>query len=68
MQKKIINQKTSDEKVQEALLNGIDKNIDIFANQIEALKRNIKEFEMQINQLNFQRKKIIKIGWNKALK
>ena len=68
MQRKIINKKTNDEKVQEAILKGIDENIDIFVKQVEALKRNINDFEMQINQLNFQRKKIIKDGWNKALK
>ena len=63
MQKKIINQKTNDEKIQEILIKGIDKNIEVFVNQVEALKRNIKEFEMQINQLNFQKEKIIKNGW-----
>ncbi len=63
MQKKIINQKTNDEKVQEILLKTIDKQIDSWVNRIESLKRNIKEFEMEVNQLKFQKKKIIKDGW-----
>ncbi len=68
MQKKLKNQKTNDEKINEIMLRGIDEQIEHFIHQKESLQRNIKEFDMQIEQLNYQRKRIIKYEWKNTLK
>lgn len=67
MGRKLIEEETNDEKVDKILLKGIDKQIEDWVNQKESYLRGIKECNMQINQLNFQRKRIIKEGWRKAI-
>lgn len=64
-QKKLNENKTSDEKIDEILLKGIDEQLQSCVHQKEVLENGIKEVNMRLDQLNFQRRNLIKKGWRK---
>ena len=64
-QQKLNKNKSTDEKVNEILLRGIDEQLQILVNRKDSLENQIKEVDLQLEQLNFQRKNLIKDGWRK---
>ena len=64
-QQKLDKNKSTDEKVNEILLRGIDEQLQNLVNRRDSLKNQIKEVDLQLEQLNFQRRNLIKDGWRK---
>jgi len=67
IQKKLDKNKSNDEYVNLVLIKSVDDQLENLIHQKEVLKKQDGELNMRINQLNFQRKNLIKKGWRKAL-
>ncbi len=75
-QKRIIDRETQDEHTNRIILKMIDSQIEtatirkesLERQTKESLERQTKEHWMEIKQLNYQRKILLKDGWKKAIK
>jgi len=67
IQKRIVGRMTQDEHTDQVILKMIDSQIEIALHRKEILEKQIKEIDMEIEQFNWQRRKLINEGWKEAI-